>query len=200
MRNTAQPCFPTNVALPRRTVLRSRVLISYGADPPIGHWRLAPGTKPLPGQQGKRPMEPDSKGPHALRVFSSKPQKEGMKNMTSVNPVLVISPEKEHHEKINAAMSKCGLSSISCMTFEEARIFVSAQKFGVVFCHDTLPDGDFCSVVSAAKPTPVVMLSRFAEWDHYLAALRAGAFDYIACPLDSSETERIAWSAMGGRR
>ena len=153
MRNTAQPCFPTNVALPRRTVLRSRVLISYGADPPIGHWRLAPGTKPLPGQQGKRPMEPDSKGPHALRVFSSKPQKEGMKNMTSVNPVLVISPEKEHHEKINAAMSKCGLSSISCMTFEEARIFVSAQKFGVVFCHDTLPDGDFCSVVSAAKPT-----------------------------------------------
>ena len=120
--------------------------------------------------------------------------------MISVNQVLVISPDREHHERINAAMNKCGLSSISCKKFEEARIFMSTQKFGVVFCHDTLPDGDFCSVVSAAKPTPVAMLSRFAEWDHYLAALRAGAFDYIACPPDSSETERIAWSAMGGRR
>jgi two-component system, NtrC family, response regulator PilR len=120
--------------------------------------------------------------------------------MVSVNQVLVISPEKEHHEKINAAMNKCGLNSISCKKFEEARVFMSSQQFGVVFCHETLPDGDFRSVVTAAQPTPVVVLSRFAEWDHYLAALRAGAFDYIACPPDSSETERIARSAIADRR
>jgi two-component system response regulator PilR (NtrC family) len=120
--------------------------------------------------------------------------------MGSVNQVLVISPEKEHHERISAAMSKCGLSSISCMKFDEARIFMTTQKFGVVFCHDTLPDGDFRCVVSAAKPTPVVVLSRFAEWDHYLAALRAGAFDYIACPPDSAETERIVSSAIASGR
>ena len=70
-------------------------------------------------------------------------------------------------------------------------------EVGVVFCHETLPDGDFRSVVSVAKPTPVVVLSRFAEWDHYVAALRAGAFDYIACPPDFAETERIVWSAIG---
>jgi DNA-binding NtrC family response regulator len=55
-------------------------------------------------------------------------------------------------------------------------------------------------VVAAANPTPVVVLSRFAEWDHYLAALRAGAFDYNACPPDSAETERIVCSAIGNRR
>jgi DNA-binding NtrC family response regulator len=120
--------------------------------------------------------------------------------MLSVNQVLVISPEEEHHEKINAAMNKCGLSSICCKKFDEARIFMSTQRFGVVFCHDTLPDGDFRGVVSVAKPTPVVVLSRFAEWDHYLAALNAGAFDYIACPPDSHETERILWSAMASAR
>ncbi|HMD06818.1 MAG TPA: hypothetical protein VKH63_04740 [Candidatus Acidoferrum sp.] len=116
--------------------------------------------------------------------------------MVGINQVLVISPEKEHHEKISAAMNKCGLSSIRCKKFDEARIFMTTQKFGVVFCHETLPDGDFRGVLSAAKATPVVVLSRFAEWDHYLAALRAGAFDYIACPPDSAETERIMWSAM----
>jgi DNA-binding NtrC family response regulator len=56
--------------------------------------------------------------------------------------------------------------------------FMTTQKFGVVFCHETLLDGDFRGVVSVAKTTPVVVLSRFAEWDHYLAALRAGAFDF----------------------
>jgi DNA-binding NtrC family response regulator len=120
--------------------------------------------------------------------------------MASVNQVLVISPEEEHHEKINAAMNKCGLSSICCKKFDEARIFMTTQKFGVVFCHDSLPDGDFRGVVSAAKPTPVVVLSCFAEWDHYFAALNAGAFDYIACPPDSAETERIGWSAMASAR
>jgi len=120
--------------------------------------------------------------------------------MVSVNQVLVISPEKEHHEKINAAMNKCGLSAVYCMKFDEARIFMTRQKFGVVFCHDTLPDGDFRGVVSAAKPTPVVVLSRFAEWDHYLDALRGGAFDYMACPPDFAETERIVRSAMSSSR
>jgi two-component system response regulator PilR (NtrC family) len=112
----------------------------------------------------------------------------------------VISPEKEHHEKITAAMNRCGLISVCCMKLDEARTFMDKEKFGVVFCHETLPDGDFRGVVSAARPTPVVVLSRFAEWDHYLAALRAGAFDYIACPPDSAETERILRYAMGSAR
>jgi two-component system response regulator PilR (NtrC family) len=120
--------------------------------------------------------------------------------MVGVNQVLVISPEREHHREITAAMNRCGLISICCTKFDEARVFMDKEKFGVVFCHETLPDGDFRGVVSAAGPTPVVVLSRFAEWDHYLAALRAGAFDYIACPPDSAETERILWSAMGNSR
>jgi hypothetical protein len=66
----------------------------------------------------------------------------------------------------------------------------------VVLCHDTLPDGDFRDVVAIVNPTLVVVLSRFAEWDHYLAALRDGAFDYIACPPDPDETERIVRSDM----
>ena len=42
----------------------------------------------------------------------------------------------------------------------------------------TTRNGNFRDVVAAVKPTPVVVLSRFAEWDHYIAALRDGAFDY----------------------
>jgi two-component system, NtrC family, response regulator PilR len=117
--------------------------------------------------------------------------------MNSVEQVLVISPETEHHEKINVAIHRCGLNSFCCKKFDEARNFLAKQKFSMVFCHDTLPDGDFRDVVAAVNPTPVVVLSRFAEWDHYIATLRDGAFDYIACPPDPAETERIVRSAIG---
>jgi two-component system response regulator PilR (NtrC family) len=121
-------------------------------------------------------------------------------NMTGVEGVLVISPEPEHHEKINAAMQKCGLHLCSCNKFDDARFFLTNQKFSVVFCYDLLPDGDFRAVVAAANPTPVVVLSRFAEWDRYLVALRAGAYDYIACPPNPAETERIVCSAIARSR
>jgi len=117
-------------------------------------------------------------------------------NMSSIDQVLVISPEADHHQKISGAVQRCGLGSICCREFVEARSFLARQKFKMVFCHDTLPDGDFRGVIAAVNPTPVVVLSRFAEWDHYLTALRAGAFDYLACPPDSAETERIVWSAI----
>ncbi len=117
--------------------------------------------------------------------------------MNSVEQVLVISPETEHHEKIHAALYGCGLISFGCKRFDEARNFLARQKFSVVLCHDTLPDGDFRDVVAAVKPTPVVVLSRFAEWDNFLAALHNGAFDYIVCPPDPTETERIVRSAIG---
>jgi DNA-binding NtrC family response regulator len=119
--------------------------------------------------------------------------------MTSVEQALVISPETEQYEKIKEAMDKCGLSSVCCKKFDEARFFLAKQKFSVVLCHDTLPDGDFRDVVTTVNSTPVVVLSRFAEWDHYIAALRDGAFDYIACPPDPAETERIVRSAIDNR-
>jgi hypothetical protein len=76
-------------------------------------------------------------------------------DMISVNQVLVISPGEEHHEKINAAMNKCGLGSICCKKFDEARIFISKHEFGVVFCHDILPDGDFPACSLQRNPFPL---------------------------------------------
>jgi DNA-binding NtrC family response regulator len=73
---------------------------------------------------------------------------------------------------------------------------MGSENIKVMFCNDVLPDVDFRTVIAAVKVTPVVVLSRFAEWDYCLAALRGGAFDYIACPPDSAETERILWAAI----
>jgi len=48
----------------------------------------------------------------------------------------------------------------------------------------------------ASADVPVIVLSRLADWDAYLSAICAGAFDYIACPPDPAETERILLAAL----
>jgi DNA-binding NtrC family response regulator len=42
----------------------------------------------------------------------------------------------------------------------------------------------------------VIVLSHLADWDAYMKALGAGAFDYIACPPDPVEAERILRLAL----
>ncbi|MBI3671042.1 MAG: hypothetical protein HY237_14840 [Acidobacteria bacterium] len=67
--------------------------------------------------------------------------------------------------------------------------------FTAVLCSDLLPDGDFRALLEvmaeAALDVPVIVLSHLDDWDSYLKAVRAGAFDYISCPPDAAESERI---------
>lgn len=121
-------------------------------------------------------------------------------NTSGNQQALVICEEAENYEQIRTVAAKAGVKSIYCRKIDEARNFLAKRDINVVFCQDTLPDGDFRAVIAEADGVPVIVLSRFAEWDHYLAALREGAFDYIACPPHANETERILQSAISKSR
>jgi DNA-binding NtrC family response regulator len=108
----------------------------------------------------------------------------------------VICAEPENHEQIRRVAAKAGVGCVYCRKTDEARSILATGDIDVVFCQDTLPDGDFRAVIAEADAVPVIVLSRFAEWAYYLAALRDGAFDYIACPPNAKETERILQSAI----
>jgi DNA-binding NtrC family response regulator len=81
-----------------------------------------------------------------------------------------------------------------------ARSLLAQQKFGVVLCGEFLPDGDFRAVLEeiahSGLDVPVIVLSRLDDWGAYLNAIRAGAFDYIACPPDCAEAGRILCLAL----
>lgn len=110
--------------------------------------------------------------------------------------VLIICAEGESRERVMATTHKCGQDPVSCSTLDDARSLLARQQFAIVFCSDTLLDGDFRAVIRTVRSIPVIVLSRLAEWEPYLLALNAGAFDYIACPPDPVETERILQIAL----
>lgn len=112
------------------------------------------------------------------------------------HPVLVLCDHAACSERMVAAVQKRGLEAVCCSRLEDARSLLSRRCFSLVFASDILPDGEVHSVVEFAGTTPVVVFSRRAEWGAYLDALNQGAFDYIACPPDSSETERILELAL----
>jgi len=110
--------------------------------------------------------------------------------------VLILCPEDENRNKIVASVRRCGLDPLLSSNYREARDLLGLHNFAAAFCSDALEDATYPQIIEAAKPVPVIVLSRFAEWDPYLAALAAGAFDYIPCPPDPREVERILSSAI----
>src|ERR1041384_6820939 len=98
-------------------------------------------------------------------------------------------------------VSKCGLRPVSCPSLSAARAMLDGAKYPVIFCSDRLPDGDLGmslnSLVSAAPGAPIIVLSSLPEWESYLRAIAAGAFDFIGSPPSTLEAERILRLALG---
>ncbi len=120
--------------------------------------------------------------------------------MLRASPVLIISGERDHREKLADRVSQCGLRPICCETIADAQALMARQQFSAVLSEDSLPDGDFRIVIGEMGRTvskaPVVIVSRRDDWDSYLAAVGAGAFDYLAFPPTPGELERVLWAAL----
>jgi two-component system, NtrC family, response regulator PilR len=115
-------------------------------------------------------------------------------------PVLIVSPDAAGRDKTSEIAESVGLQCVQCSSLTDARALIEGQTFSIVLCNDDLPDCNLRTAVrvlsSSTKGVPVIVLSHLADWDAYMRALNAGAFDYIACPPDPVETERILRLAL----
>jgi DNA-binding NtrC family response regulator len=115
--------------------------------------------------------------------------------------VLIASSDPLYREKLDEIARGLGLHSVACASLLDARAQIDQQTFRVVLCADDLPDCNLRMAVrvlaAATGGIPVIVLSHLADWDAYIRALDAGAFDYIVCPPDPAEAERILRLAMG---
>ena len=114
--------------------------------------------------------------------------------------VLIVLSDPLHSEKIEEITHRLGLQSIHCTSLTHALARIEEQTFQFVVCSDDLPDCNLRTAVrvltSSTGGAPVIVFSHLADWDAYMRALGAGAFDYIACPPDPIETERILRLAL----
>jgi DNA-binding NtrC family response regulator len=114
--------------------------------------------------------------------------------------VLIVSSDPLQCEKTDEIARRLGLQTIHCASLTDARGCIEKQTFQFVLCSDDLPDCNLRTAVSVLTTStggaPVIVISHLADWDAYMRALSAGAFDYIACPPEPIEAERILRLAL----
>ena len=120
--------------------------------------------------------------------------------MLSSISILVVSGEPSHRDLLAASISSVGPRPFCCESHKDAAELLGQHSFPVVFCDALLPDGTFRTVMDCAArrgvPIPVIVTSRRDDWELFLMALSAGAFDYIALPPLPGEVERILSAAL----
>ena len=120
--------------------------------------------------------------------------------MLSTLPVLMICSDSAHSDKASEIVRALDLQSVICSSLTDALALIGRQMFQLVLCDDDLPDCNLRTslkvLLSATDGVPVIVLSHLADWDAYMMALSACAFDYIACPPERVETERILRLAL----
>jgi len=115
--------------------------------------------------------------------------------MPNLREVLVVSSDDEVRRNLAGIVGLCGLEPVLCVTVADSRAVLTRYPICVVVCEDQLADGNYRDLVEAVERStanaPVIVVSRLGDWNEYLNAVRAGAFDYIGLPPRRGE---IAWA------
>jgi DNA-binding NtrC family response regulator len=118
-------------------------------------------------------------------------------------PVLIIGIDSAHRNALASIISNCGLRPISCGTLSGAKYFLVHQQFTAIL-YELAENQEVGKAVkevsSSSSQTPIVVVSHIDDWDSYLSAIAAGAFDYIDFPPYPGELERVLCLALKDSR
>jgi DNA-binding NtrC family response regulator len=117
--------------------------------------------------------------------------------------VLIVDDDHDISLMLSALMKREGLTSMVAPDGETALKMVPVSKPGMLLVDVKMPGIDGMEVLKRIKETdpelPVVLITAYAEIPASVAAMRAGAFDYLAKPFDHSEVIRVVRAALAER-
>ncbi len=114
--------------------------------------------------------------------------------------VLVIDDEADLRELLELTMVGMGLDVDVAATLAEARRRLDGQRYALCLTDMRLPDGNGLELVSQINrqhpETPVAVITAYGSAESAVAALKAGAFDYLAKPVGLDALRALVRSAL----
>jgi two-component system response regulator PilR (NtrC family) len=114
--------------------------------------------------------------------------------------ILVVDDEPDLRELLEITLVKMGLDVDSAESLGDARSLLATRDYALVLTDMRLPDGLGIELVreiaSANKNLPVAVLTAFGSADNAVAALKAGAFDYLSKPVGLDQLRQMVQSAL----
>src|SRR6185369_2672628 len=114
--------------------------------------------------------------------------------------VLVIDDEPDLLELLELTLSRMGLDTTRAQSVSEAIQLLDSQAFDLCLTDMRLPDGEGLAVVEhiteKALDVPVAVITAFGSAENAVAALKAGAFDYLAKPVALEQLRALVKQAL----
>ena len=117
----------------------------------------------------------------------------------SLTRALIVDDEADLRELLSLSLLRMGVETDCAASISQAQEFLAKHRYGLVLTDMKLPDGSGLEVVaaaSAAANTPVAVLTAFGSSENAVAALKAGAFDYVEKPIDLAALKRLVTSVI----
>ena len=101
--------------------------------------------------------------------------------------VLVVDDEPDIRELVDLTLSRMGLAADCAGTVAEAKGLLESGHYQLCLTDMRLPDGEGLELVrhigERHGDVPVAVITAYGSMENAVAALKAGAFDYLAKPL-----------------
>lgn len=114
--------------------------------------------------------------------------------------VLLVDDEPDLLDLLELDMSRIGLDSDRAVSVREAESRLGRAVYDLCLCDMRLPDGDGLGIVRLIAErypqTPVAVITAFGSAENAVAALKAGAFDYVEKPVTPEKIRSLVRSAL----
>ncbi len=118
----------------------------------------------------------------------------------AVKRVLVVDDEADIRELVVLTLMRMGIEADSADCCAHAWARLAERKYDLCLTDMRLPDGDGMKVLSHIAEqygnTPVAVITAFGSTDNAVAALKAGAFDYLAKPIQLKQLREVVSAAL----
>lgn len=120
--------------------------------------------------------------------------------MGDVLRILVVDDEADIRELLDMTLARMGLVCDCAASVAEAKALLSENRYSLCLTDMRMPDGDGLQVVQfveAQCPTvPVAVITAHGSTENAVAALKAGAFDYLSKPVSLAQLRTLVKSAL----
>ena len=114
--------------------------------------------------------------------------------------VLVIDDEPDLLELLELTLSRMGLDTTRAETVAEAIRLLDKEPYDLCLTDMRLPDGEGLRVVEHINQkgldVPVAVITAYGSAENAVAALKAGAFDYLAKPVALEQLRALVKQAL----
>ena len=114
--------------------------------------------------------------------------------------VLIVDDERDIRELVGLSLERMGLRVDAAANLAEAHAHLARSDFDFCLTDMRLPDGNGTTLVEHITAhhanTPVAMMTAYGNVEAAVAALKAGAFDFVTKPVDLKVLRQLVTHAL----